>query len=451
MQNVLKKRFTILGAGRSGLAAARLLNKHGATVLLADANKDLCESSLPKQLNDLQITWEFGPHSSEVLNCDAIILSPGIPMSSSIVKKAQEKNIPIYSEIECASWFAGSPVIAVTGSNGKTTTTLFITSCLKNSGRDAVACGNVGFPFCQAIMDAEDQDRTPIYVCEISSFQLETTYSLKPESAVLLNITPDHLDRYPSFKDYAKTKCSIFNNQNANNISVINVDDPIVMKYAHTKGQIRPISTEQIYPKALAYCDADTLTFNLNGHFTQIPRSDIRLFGPHNDYNMIAGITACTPFISEAKGIIETLKHFSSLPHRLEFIREISGISFFNDSKATNTDSVIMALRGIKSPKHLILGGRDKDNDFSLLAPHITSEDHIYLIGEASLKIAHQLSSKTMTSCGDLQTAVNTAYANAQVGEVILLSPACASFDQYKNFEVRGEHFRQLAESLMEK
>ena len=446
---VRDKNITVLGAGRSGISAAILLANKEAKVLVSDSNESARSEDLINIFDEHKIEYEFGKHSRKILNSDFVILSPGIPTSSPVVQLLNERDIPVYSEIEVASWFSESPIIAVTGSNGKTTTTTLIADMLEKSGIPAVACGNIGHSFSQAVYTAIVSGEHPMYVTEISSFQLETTKDFRPNVAVLLNITPDHLDRYDSFLDYALTKCRILINQEKEDVAVLNRDDEVINEHARTKAYVIPVSKEQL-PGSIAYFDGTKFSFKLNDTWHELQKDDIKLFGIHNEYNIASAASAVSPFIENHEGVFNSLKNFNSIPHRIEFAGEAGNIRFYNDSKGTNTDSVKMAIQSFKSPLHLILGGRDKDSNFRDLAPYLGQEDTIYVIGEASGKIIEQLAEFKPIPCGDLEIAVMTAFGKAHPGDAILLSPACASFDQYKNFEERGDHFKQIVKTILD-
>ena len=447
---VTNKNIRVLGAGRSGISAAILLARQEANVLISDSNAANETPDLVNIFTEHQIDYEFGKHSTRILESDFVILSPGIPTTSAVVQMLYERDIPVYSEIEAASWFSESPIIAVTGSNGKTTTTSLIADMLNKSGIPAVACGNIGHSFSEAVYTAIVAETShPMYITEVSSFQLETTKDFHPNVAVLLNITPDHLDRYDSFLDYALTKCRVLLNQKENDIAVLNRDDDVINEHAKTKAYVIPVSKEKL-PDSIAYFDGKTFSFKLDNNWHEIEKNDIKLFGIHNEYNIASATSAVSPFIDQPNGIFESLREFKSIPHRIEFAGEIANIRFYNDSKGTNTDSVKMAIQSFKNPLHLILGGRDKDNNFREIAPFLSKQDKVYVIGEASNKILDQLSEFSPIDCGKLETAVINAFENANPGDAVLLSPACASYDQYKNFEERGEHFKELVNNIME-
>jgi len=447
---VKNKNITVLGAGRSGISVAILLALQKANVLLSDSNVASKNSDLVNTFNDHKINYEFGQHSEKILNSDFVILSPGIPRSASLVQKIYDRDIPVYSEIEAASWFAKAPIIAVTGSNGKTTVTTLIADMLLRSGKPAIACGNTGYSFSQAVYSAINNGSHPIYVTELSSFQLETITSFHPEVAVILNITPDHLDRYESFLDYALTKCRILMNQDTKDLAVLNRDDSVINENAKTKAEIIPVSSKKL-SGSIAFFDDETFSFKFNDSWHEMKKNDIHLFGIHNEYNIASAVSAVSPFIENVDGVFESLREFKGMPHRMEFVAELSHIRFYNDSKGTNIDAVKMAIQSLKRPLHLILGGRDKDSNFKELAPYISKDDSIYLIGEASEKIKNQLHDFPVLECGDLENAVKNAYKKARAGDAILLSPACTSYDDYNNFEERGDHFKKIVKTMMDR
>ncbi|MDZ7797469.1 MAG: UDP-N-acetylmuramoyl-L-alanine--D-glutamate ligase [Candidatus Marinimicrobia bacterium] len=444
---VADKNITVLGAGRSGISAAILLAKHAARVRVSEKNETRKTPDILNIFNEHGIDYEFGYHSEQIFRSDLVVLSPGIPTSSEVVRQLYMRDIPVYSEIEAASWFAESPVIAVTGSNGKTTTTSLIADMLKQSGIPATACGNIGHSFSQAVYTAIISGSHPMYVTEVSSFQLETTKDFKPHMAVILNISPDHLDRYDSFLDYALTKCRILINQEENDYAVLNRDDKTINTYAKTRAYVIPVAREKL-PDSVAYFDGDNFSFRIGKSWHRLRRKDIKLFGIHNEYNIASAASAVSPFVHDHHGVFHSLRKFVNIPHRIEFAGEAGNIRFYNDSKGTNIDAVVMALRSFNSPLHLILGGRDKNNDFRELTPYLSQEDSVYTIGEASEKIVGQLAEFSPLPCGDLEAAVMKAFARAHPGDAILLSPACASYDQYKNFEARGDHFKRIVKQI---
>ncbi|MCK4812976.1 MAG: UDP-N-acetylmuramoyl-L-alanine--D-glutamate ligase [Candidatus Marinimicrobia bacterium] len=447
---VVDKIVTVLGAGRSGISAAILLAKHEARVRISEMNKNLKTPDLLAIFNEHGIEYEFAHHSEQIFHSDFVILSPGIPTSSPIVRELNIRDIPVYSEIEVASWFSESPIIAVTGSNGKTTTTSLIADMLNRCGVDAVACGNIGHSFSQAVYTAivSGTGTHPMYVTEISSFQLETTKDFKPNVAVILNITPDHLDRYDSFLDYALTKCRILINQEKEDVAVLNRDDEVINAHAKTRAYVIPVSKKKL-PDSIAYFDGESFSFKLQDTWHHLEKKDIKLFGIHNEYNIASAASAVSPFIKNHQGVFTSLREFESIPHRIEFAGEAGNIRFYNDSKGTNIDAVKMAIQSFNSPLHLILGGRDKDSNFKELASYLSDKDSIYVIGEASKKIQQQLAAFSPLACYDMKTAVMAAFERAHPGDAVLFSPACASFDQYSDYAARGDHFKRIVKNIM--
>jgi UDP-N-acetylmuramoylalanine--D-glutamate ligase len=445
---VKNKKVSILGAARSGLAAAQLLAKKGATIFLSDISQNRLTPELEQKLTVAGIKYEFGRHSDRLFDADFLVISPGIPLKAGVIQEAMRRKIPVVSEIELAFWYAYCPIIAVTGSNGKSTTTSLIAHLLQAAGKKAVACGNLGKPFSEAVLETSEDKEMDYFVVECSSFQLETISLFAPHCAVLLNLTPDHLDRYDSFEAYAQSKMAIFSHQNIEKYAVLNFDDPNVMRLAKTKARVLPVSMKPM-EGAVAWYDNNMLYIRSGDDIAALPADEILLPGEHNRYNILSALSAVVPFLKSLDGLEAGLKSFRSIPHRLEFIAEIDGVLYYNDSKATNLDSVKVAIRSFKSPVHLILGGRDKNGDFTELAQLLTRHvRHIYTIGEAAEKIERQLRGFPMTHSGDLKQAVADAAGRAHSGEIVLLSPGCASFDQYKNFEERGEHFRNLVEAI---
>lgn len=448
MIHVKNKKVTILGAGRSGIAAARLLSEQGAFPFITDINRSLLETDLPEKLESLNIPFEFGLHSERAFDADFAIISPGISPTTPIVTSIAARNIPITSEIELAFWFAKAPTIAITGSNGKSTTTTLTAHLLNESGVPSLACGNLGNAFSEAVRKAISENYHPLYVVECSSFQLENISLFMPDVAVLLNITPDHLDRYTNFDDYAWAKAQIFHNQSLDHRAVINMDDAKSVQYGKCKASTVPISLTPQSDQVALYRDG---SFHFIHHdvWYEVPESEIILPGDHNKYNIMAAVSAVLPFVSNGEGIVKGLKNFKGIPHRLEFIREYNGLQFYNDSKATNLDSVRVALRSFKQPIHLILGGKDKKGNFQSIRPDLDRYvKEIYTIGEAAATIENQLPGYPITSSSTLDQAISNALTKSEPGQIILLSPGCASFDQYKNFEARGDHFREIVNNL---
>lgn len=448
MINVKNKNITVLGAKRSGIGVAKLLSHYQANVFISDNNKNAIDDNTKQLLKNLNIESEFGQHSEKIYDSDFIIISPGIPDTIPIIQKIKQLNIPILSEIEIAYNFANSQIIAITGSNGKSTTTKLTADILNKSGIPAIACGNIGLAFSEAVFTSLKKNTKPIYVVEISSFQLENIINFRPNVAVLLNITPDHLDRYNSFNEYAKTKVKIFINQSKNDIAILNIDDENVSNFSKPKSKIINISMRENKDQ-FAYFDKTYFHYKINSQWHKLNKNKIQLIGEHNQYNILSAFSAAYSFLNNEIGTVRSLSTFKPITHRIEFCGSINGVSFYNDSKATNTDSVKVALKSFKDPIHLILGGKDKDTDFSELQELINKNvKTVYTIGETSNKINSQLKNINIVSSKVLDLAMKTALKNANKNEIILLSPSCSSYDQYVNFEKRGEHFKTIFDKL---
>ncbi len=441
------KKVVVLGAQRSGLAVARLLSSQGSEVIVSESNPDLETPELISKLEEWGIDYEFGEHSEQLFDANFAVISPGIPTRAKIADQLRWNNVPVVSEIEVAFWFADTPTIAITGSNGKTTTTELTADILKKSGLDAVACGNNGFPFSEAIQQSLESDQHPIYVLEVSSFQLENIQLFSPHTAVLLNLTPDHLDRYRSFEDYIQAKMNIFNHQSRERYAVLNIDDPNIVKYTNVKAKVIPVTMSK-HADRVAGFERGYFNFKIKNVPYQIEESKILLPGLHNKYNIMSAFSAAVSFLDSSAGVTESLTTFTGVPHRLQYVDTKKDVLFYNDSKSTNVDSVVVALKSFNAPVHLILGGRDKGIPFTPLNDHLEKIKHLYTIGEAADIIAFELDAKNITACKTLEKAVQKVYENASPGDIVLLSPGCSSFDQFENFEQRGEHFIKLVKNL---
>ncbi len=442
------KKVVVLGAQRSGLAVARLLASQGAEVIISESNPDLETPELINDLKEWGIHYEFGAHSEQLFDANFAVISPGIPTRAKIADQLRWNNVPVVSEIEAAFWFVDTPSIAITGSNGKTTTTELTADILNKSRHDAVACGNNGYPFSEAVRKSLEAGRHPIYVLEVSSFQLENIQLFSPHTAVLLNLSPDHLDRYRSFEDYIQAKMNVFNHQSRERFAVINIDDPNIVKYtANLKAKVIPVTMKK-NTERIAGFENGYFHFKIKNVSYQIEESKLLLPGLHNKYNIMSAFSAAASFLDSSAGVTESLTTFTGVPHRLQYVDSKNDILFYNDSKSTNVDSVVVALKSFLQPVHLILGGRDKGIPFSPLNDHLEKIKHIYTIGEAAEIIDFELDTENITACKTLEKAVKKAFEKAQPGEVVLLSPGCSSFDQYENFEKRGEHFIKLVKAL---
>jgi len=441
-----EKKFAVLGMGLSGISVAKILSKHGAYVFLSD-NKSFDKVPDAENIKS-EFDCEFDGHSDKILESDYIVVSPGIPLNIPILQKAKELNIKITSEIEVgfALKHKNSKIIAVTGSNGKSTVVSLIHHILTNMGFETILCGNIGIPFTSCPIEDEKVD---FIVIELSSFQLELVDKFKADKAILLNITPDHLNRYGTMDVYAKAKMNIFKNHTQTETAVLNFDDKLVSQLTNNLPSYKLYFS--LNKKTDAYFKDNFLVISFEETNFKISVNDLSLLGPHNIYNALASLLSVADYIQDIKPVIQALKTFKSLSHRLEQVGIINGVIFINDSKATNTDSVKFALQTFNKPVHIILGGSDKGEDYSILKPFLkNAAKSISLIGSSKdnmLKTFTDLKI-TMNSFGDFSSAIKSAFDNASDGEYVLLSPSCASYDMFKNFEHRGDTFRQIVKGL---
>ncbi len=450
-ENQYKNRLVVLGGGESGVGAAILAKDKGMDVFLSDFG-----TIAPKYLATLEkedIPHEHGQHTMErILAADEVVKSPGIPDTAPVIKALREKNIPIISEIEFAGRYTDAKMVCITGSNGKTTTTSLIYHILRRAGVDAGLAGNIGNSLALQVA----RDPHPVYVIELSSFQLDNMYSFKANIAVLLNITPDHLDRYDyKMQNYINAKFRILQNLTPRDAFIYWQDDPVV------SAQLRQIATEaRIFPFAehqeentAAYIDAeDNLIINTPAGSLSMPRADLALHGLHNIYNsMAAGLSACLLNIRR-DDIRSALSDFAGVEHRLEHVAIINGVEWINDSKATNVNSTWYALEAMKRPVVLILGGKDKGNDYSEILPLVREKvKAIVAMGKDNAKITAYFGENTTLPVIDthsLADAVEACRGLASEGDTVLLSPCCASFDLFKSYEDRGEQFKEMVKQL---
>ncbi len=438
------KKIGIIGAGRSGLAAAKLAKRKGYAPFVSDAGKAETLQKLADELRANEIPFEFGRHE-KVFESDLIVLSPGVPIYSDVVQTAREKGIEVISEIEFAFRFSKSRIIAITGTNGKTTTTMLMSHVLNNAGIKNETAGNIGIAYSDVVDTLEEND---FAVLELSSFQLDGIKDFRPDAAVLLNITPDHLNRYDNdFEKYAASKFRIAENQTADDIFVINAADETIRRNL-------PAVKSKIYAFAIgeklingAFEENGKIYFSESGTPEAVcDVNELSLKGEHNLMNFLAVTAVAKALKIENEHIRKAFATFENVEHRLEFVREINGVKFINDSKATNTVSTYYALRSFEEPLRLILGGRDKGNDYNEILDEVKKRVvKIYTVGESAEKIYGFFSPHVETEIyPDFETLVKSAKEEAKSGEVVLLSPACASFDLFKNYEERGEVFKKI-------
>ncbi|UCD93758.1 MAG: UDP-N-acetylmuramoyl-L-alanine--D-glutamate ligase, partial [Candidatus Zixiibacteriota bacterium] len=400
------------------------------------------------ELKMYNIDFETGGHTDRLLKSDFVILSPGVPRTLEIIRKLSEAGIPIFSEIEVASWFCRGRIIAVTGSNGKTTTTTLVGAILDKAGIENVVCGNIGVPFSDKVLGISERGYV---VLEVSSFQLELIEDFEPHMAMILNITPDHLDRYDDFEGYKQAKYRITENQKSSDFLILNADDSVIDKNSiETGAQKVYFSTSRLMPTGVFKRGKSLVGIVREKEIPLIDTEQIRIPGLHNLQNAAAASLAALHLEIDPKQVGEALREFPGVEHRLEDVGKVAGIRFVNDSKATNVDSVCHALRAFESPLHLIAGGRDKGSDFEPIARCGKNRiKEIILIGEAREKMFNALGKAFPVQFADsMEEAVKKAFEEASPGEIVLLSPACASFDMYDNFEQRGKNFKEAVRAL---
>ncbi|MCP4548911.1 MAG: UDP-N-acetylmuramoyl-L-alanine--D-glutamate ligase [bacterium] len=431
----------IIGAGLSGLALARLLCSRGLPVILADASKP--QTDLPEDLQ--RLPYRHGPFRDEWLEgIDCLALSPGVPPTVPAAVAARKAGIRVSGEVEEAFRLAGAPVIAITGTNGKSTTTTLISLFLEAQGFNAPAGGNLGRPFSELV---EQEPAADFYVVEISSFQCETFATFRPYCAGLLNLTPDHLDRYHDLEDYFRTKLRLFERMGAGDHLFLPADDDIAGRLESCPASRYAFSLESPVTSGAWLADAALHYRHDERSETILPVAEIRLVGRHNVANALAAIAATIPCGVGPAAIAQVLRSFPGLPHRMEDLGELHGIRCYNDSKATNVEATLASLGGLTEPLLLIAGGKDKGGDFELMARELPQVRRLYGIGEAGPDIVRAFGARGVVK-GEMKTALDAALEEGRAGELLILSPACASYDQYRNFEKRGDHLRNLIEEM---
>lgn len=446
----MTRRIAVLGGGESGVGAAVLAKVKGMDVWLSDFGN--IADKYKARLDEYSINWEEGHHTEErILAADEVVKSPGIPDTAPIIQKIKAKNIPVISEIEFAGRYTDAKMVCITGSNGKTTTTMLTYHILKDAGLNVSLAGNVGTSLAYQVATANHD----VYVIELSSFQLDNMYDFKANIAVLLNITPDHLDRYNyEMQNYVNAKFRILQNQTKDDSFIYWEDDPVIaeqLNHINVEAQMLPFS-EHNEEGARAYCDGDTLVFNAaEGTDFEMPVDELALNGLHNLYNsMAAGLSAS--LLNIKKDVIrKALSDFQSVEHRLEYVDTINGIRYVNDSKATNVNSCWYALESMKTPVVLILGGKDKGNDYSEIEKFVTDKvSAIVCMGKDNEKIKTFFAGKVpvIADTHSIGDAVSEATRLAKSGDTVLLSPCCASFDLFKSYEDRGRQFKDEVRKL---
>ncbi len=449
MSDVRGKRVLVVGLARTGLATARCLARRGARVTVTDTRPPSAfEAEIP-ELTAHKVGLDLGLHREETfLKQDLVVASPGVPGDLAPLVAARHKGIPVLPEVEVAGWFLNQTLVGVTGSNGKTTTSALLGKMLEASGFPTFVGGNIGVPLISAV-DQAPQDA--FLVAELSSFQLEAIQSFHPHVAVLLNISPNHLDRHLSFDSYVAAKARIFRNQTAEDFAVLNADDPKVMALAPA------IASRKIYfsrrlnlPEGILALNGRVLYRVRNLERVLLQTREVPLLGEFNLENVLAASAVACILGADFGALRDAVRQFSGVEHRLEFVREIRGVEFYNDSKATSVDATAKALSAFEGGVHLILGGKDKGAPYLPLRPLLKDRVRkIYLVGGAAERIAQDLKGAAeLVHSGNLETAVREAFRSAVQGDIVLLAPACASFDQFQDFEHRGRVFKQLVEEL---
>ena len=446
----MKKRLVILGGGESGVGAAILARQHAYDIFLSDGSP--INDIYKKDLQAAGIAFEEGKHTEEIiLNANLVMKSPGIPEKNELVKKIRKKGIEIISEIEFAYWYKGkSKIIAITGSNGKTTTTALTYHICKHAGLDCALVGNIGYSFARQVAE----DPKAWYVAEVSSFQLDDIKTFRPDIAILTNITEDHLDRYDyKFENYINSKFRIAMNQQKEDVFIYCADDEVTMNYLNrlsTHSNLLPFTMRQEPIKGSFIKDGE-MTVRTGSENVTMSIYDFALKGKHNQYNtMAAAIAAATIGLRKDK-IREAIQSFESLEHRMEPVATVRGVEFINDSKATNVNSTWYALESMAKPTILILGGVDKGNDYSLLKDLVKEKvKAIVCMGTDNRKIHEAFGNEVplIVNTESASEAVQAAFHFADKGDVVLLSPACASFDLFKNYEDRGKQFKAAVRDL---
>ncbi len=468
--DIAGSRVTVVGAARSGLSVARLLARHGADVFVTE--RGAAAAGVEDTLREAGVGAEFGGHSHRALEADFVVVSPGVPDVAGPVVDAASNGIPVYAELEVASWLCRGPIVAVTGSNGKTTTTSLVAHLVRDGGRQLVVAGNIGTPLSEFVDDVTPET---VVVLEVSSFQLDHIAAFRPAVSVLLNVTPDHLDRYDhDFEKYAASKFRVFENQSEGDWLIYNTDDPVVAARVDalpTAGAERmAISIDQSVPRG-GYVRWDssgragTLVLALpEPAHAGVPgppnsiheedlmaTSDLALRGRHNLYNSLAAAIAARAMEIRSDVVRQSLASFEGVPHRLEKVRTVSGVTFVNDSKATNVNAVWYALESFSGNVVLIAGGRDKGNDYGPLKKLVEEKvKGIVAIGESADKVLVELGPHAgqTARASTMVEAIQYARLMAESGDIVLLSPACASFDMFKNYEDRGDTFRDVVMGL---
>ena len=447
MLSLAGQRVVVIGMARSGIGAAKLAKRLGGYVLVSDEKprEDLMEAI--SILDTYRIATETGDHKRAMNEeWDLAVVSPGVPSNHTLLHDFARRAIPVWSELELATRALGCPWVGVTGSNGKTTTTLMTAAVFRESGRQTEVAGNIGIALSELALDLPTQ---AIVVVEVSSFQLEFSSTVKPAAAAFLNLSPDHLDRHGDLDTYLNVKARLFANQNADDVFVANFDDPYVRDIArHARAQVIPFGFN--LDRGVTLREGHIVLHNGAGWQKVLPIAQLPLPGRHNLANAMAAVGLCCSLGVKPEIAGKALRKFTPVEHRLEFVRELRQVKYYNDSKATNVDATITALQSFQNPILLIAGGRGKGGDFQALRPHLRHGVKALLaIGETANQLEQELGDLAKTlQVESLQRAVEMAHTLAKPGDIVLLSPACASYDQFRNYEERGRVFKTLVHEL---
>jgi UDP-N-acetylmuramoylalanine--D-glutamate ligase len=448
--DIENRRFLVVGLARSGLAAANFLARRGGKVVVTD-RKPPQQFDQELKAIDPRVQLVLGEHrADDFARCDFVILSPGVPTDLPELARARSKNIPVLGEVELAARFLTGRIVGITGSNGKTTTTTLIGELARRCRLAPVVAGNIGSALIRFV-DSQEAQPERLFVVELSSFQLETTEQLRCHVAVFLNLTPDHLDRYAGLQEYGEAKKRIFMNQGPDDYAVLNADDPYCLTLADDL-QSQVVFFSRLRPlERGVFAQEGRIWIRLQEEkHCLMPVGDVRLKGAHNLENVLAALAAGSVLGLDRALMADAVRNFSGVEHRLEFTRTLEGVAYFNDSKATNVDSAVKAIEAFSQPLILIMGGRDKGGDFEVLRPLVREKvKTLILIGEATQKISDTLGGETATvTAATLQEGVLMARSQAVPGDVVLLAPACASFDMFTDFEHRGRVFKETVNQL---
>jgi len=448
LMDVKGKRVLVVGLGKSGIASALFLADQGARVAVSDTkSQEELHHEIP-QLLDHGIGVEAGYHGERTFKeQELIVISPGVPSDVPQLVQARQAGIPVIGEVELAARYLEGHIVAITGSNGKTTTTTLTGEIIAAGGKHTLVGGNIGTPAISFVGSATSDSWI---VLEVSSFQLETIETFRPTIAVVLNVTPDHLDRHHSFENYAAAKARIFENQTAADFAVLNADDATCAAMAtKTKGSIHWFSRQHEVERGAFVRDENIIWRDAKGEQSIMPVAEIALKGAHNVENVLAAVGAGMLSGVAPSDIRRAVVNFKAVEHRLEYVATVSGVAYYNDSKATNVDATIKALESFPGRIHLILGGKDKGSDYTVLNPLLAERvKRVYTIGAAARKIESQIKGVPVVSSGTIDNAVRQAHDFAADGDIVLLAPACASFDQFVSYEHRGRVFKDLVRQL---